>query len=477
MKTWKCIFLSALLSGCVASPRPDPQIRIHEEILAGNFTDAVRIIDSLVENDVSTDARKDAWLFTKDSLHRVELDFCRTKDEVVAWIEKKQGFLPSDSLLEEWEKSNVLEFRIIDGRKRYFRNAAPNVFRVDALARMLSKISAPKSDTPRDSLLIDAFSNKTSSGVKGRYLLPKKNIRLRYTLTVNADAAPPGETLRAWLPFPRKDVARQTGVKLLWTSQPDYLLSDDKTTHTSICMEQKAEKNKPAVFAFEAELSSQGEWFDLSEIEAKPYDKSSETFKTYTAERPPHIRFSAPVRRLADSVTGQAQTPVETLQAVYRHIAANYPWASALEYSTIADIPAYVVENRKGDCGQVALLLIAMLRYKGVPARWQSGWMTHPGEVNLHDWAEVYFEGVGWIPVDVSFGRGGIVPIKPGREFFMSGIDSYRLYVNSDYSGRFYPEKQFPRSETVDFQRGEVESGGENLYFDRWDYEMTITYR
>ena len=164
------------------------------------------------------------------------------------------------------------------------------------------------------------------------------------------------------------------------------------------------------------------------------------------------------------------------MQAIYRYIAANYPWASALEYSTIANIPEYVIENRKGDCGQVALLLITMLRYKGIPARWQSGWMTHPGEVNLHDWAEVYFEGTGWIPVDISFGRGGAVPIKPSREFFMSGIDSYRLYINSDFSAKFFPRKRYPRSETVDFQRGEVETSNRNLYFDEWDYKMEVEY-
>ena len=286
-----------------------------------------------------------------------------------------------------------------------------------------------------------------------------------------------GETLKVWLPFPRKDIERQTDVKLLSTTQGKYTLSDDRTVHTSLYMEQQAEKDQPAVFGFEAEVTSRGEWFDLSEITVKPYNERNELFMTYTAERVPHIRFSADIRQLTDSITRDARTPVETLQAVYAYITAHYPWASALEYSTIADIPAYVIKNRKGDCGQVALLLITMLRYKGIPARWQSGWMTHPGEVNLHDWAEVYFEGTGWVPVDVSFGRGGPVAIAPGRFFFMSGIDSYRLYINSDYSGAFYPPKEFPRSETVDFQRGEVESRHGNLYFDRWEYDMEITYR
>lgn len=148
-----------------------------------------------------------------------------------------------------------------------------------------------------------------------------------------------------------------------------------------------------------------------------------------------------------------------------------------MEYSTIKNIPEYAIENKKGDCGQVALLLITMLRYKGIPAHWQSGWMMHPGEVNLHDWAEYYIEGAGWIPIDVSFGRADTDNSLLPKRFFLSGMDSYRLYINSDYSGSFFPEKKYPRSETVDFQRGEVETDSENLYFDKWNYKMQVEYR
>lgn len=476
MRTFLFMLTLLTFAGCSA-PRQDTGKQIREEIEAGNFAAASQLIDSIVSSGKLSETEKTAFLFTKDSLNRVKLDFNRTKDEIIHWIEENRGFTPSDSLLAAWENSKALEFRIIDGEKLYFRNAAPNIFRVDASARELSEIPAPKSDTPRDSLLIDAFTHKTETETKGRYLLPKKTVKIHYTLTVNADAVSDGEKLKVWLPFPRKDIHRQMDVKLLATSQPDYMLSDDKTVHTSVYMEQKAQKGKPAVFSIDFEVTSQGEWFDLSEIEVQPYDKNSELYKTYTAERKPHIRFSENIKKLTDSITQQAKTPVENLQAIYRYIAANYPWASALEYSTIGNIPEYVIENRKGDCGQVALLLITMLRYKGIPARWQSGWMTHPEEVNLHDWAEVYIEGTGWIPSDVSFGRGGAVPIKPGREFFMSGIDSYRLYVNSDFSGKFYPEKKYPRSETVDFQRGEVESDERNLYFNEWTYDMEVEYK
>lgn len=124
------------------------------------------------------------------------------------------------------------------------------------------------------------------------------------------------------------------------------------------------------------------------------------------------------------------------------------------------NIPAYCIENRRGDCGMKSLLFITLCRYNGIPAKWQSGWFLYPDNMNLHDWAEVYFEGIGWVPMDPDFNLQKGIKKEDAREFFFGGADAYRLIVNDDFSGDFFPAKVHPRSETVDFQRGEVEWRG-----------------
>lgn len=154
----------------------------------------------------------------------------------------------------------------------------------------------------------------------------------------------------------------------------------------------------------------------------------------------------------------------------------NIPWTGALEYSVMLDIPEYVLKNRRGDCGMQTFLLMSMLRYKGIPVKWQSGWMMPPGNKNLHDWCEVYYEGTGWVPVDISFGLQYSDSEKT-KDFYITGIDSYRMIINDGVSGALFPAKKFIRSEPFDFQRGEVEWNGGNLYFDKWDYSMQINYK
>ena len=475
MKTVALLSIAFMLLGCTNPQPADKQIQT--EIEQGNFTKASHLIDSIIALNTATPEKAQKLLFTKDSLRRVSIDFNKDAEGIVAWIKEYHAFEPTADQLLQWEKDKVLEYRIIDNEKRYFRNAAPNLFRLSENARSMSNSPKPKSDTPKDSLLIAAFENKAATDKDWKSTLAPQTMKVIYTLTVKPDAVADGETVRAWLPYPRKDIASQTNVKFINASQSDYILSDDATAHTSIYMEKKAEVGNPTVFRVEYEFTSQGEWVDLSKIEDTDLNNYPTDLAEYTAERKPHTQFSETLKSLTDEVTKNVTGTKETVEAIYLYIVENYPWASALEYSTIKNIPEYAIENKKGDCGQVALLLITMLRYKGIPAHWQSGWMMHPGEVNLHDWAEYYIEGAGWIPIDVSFGRADTENSPLPKRFFLSGMDSYRLYINSDYSGSFFPEKKYPRSETVDFQRGEVETDSENLYFDKWNYKMQVEYR
>jgi hypothetical protein len=96
--------------------------------------------------------------------------------------------------------------------------------------------------------------------------------------------------------------------------------------------------------------------------------------------------------------------------------------------------------------------------------------------VNLHDWCEVYYQGIGWVPLDQSFGLQESENDKV-KNFYLTGIDSYRLIVNEDFSQDLFPAKIWPRSEPVDFQRGELEWKGGNIYFGDWTYEMRVTYK
>ena len=379
-----------------------------------------------------------------------------------------------------WENSGALEFMELDGKKLYFHNAGPNLFRVDSLCREIKKrkehIGLSGSEKVNLNHLPKVITEVRSNGIN---VVEPKRMKVTYTITVSPNVVPDGKVVRCWLPFPHRGIPRQTDIQLISASEDKYELAPDTAIHSTLYMEKLAEADKPIVFSETFEYTSSAEWHPLKPENIKPYDKSSDLYKVYTSEREKHVVFSKRMKDLAIELTGNETNPLLKARRIFQYINDNYPWASAREYSTIDNIPEYVLDNHKGDCGQVTLLFITLCRISGIPAHFQSGFMVHPGENNLHDWCEIYFEGPGWVPVDMSFG----IPIFAQENndelywFFLGGIDSWRMIVNQDYGKELHPAKKYPRSETVDFQRGEVEWEGGNLYFDKWDYCLDVEYK
>ena len=71
----------------------------------------------------------------EEDLHqRLLTDFCLTRSQVKQYITK---YIPdvTDEQMDRWEESRALECMELDGEKRYFRNAGPNLFRIDSICR------------------------------------------------------------------------------------------------------------------------------------------------------------------------------------------------------------------------------------------------------------------------------------------------------------------------------------------------------
>lgn len=419
------------------------------------------------------------YSWDKDYHQRLLTDFCLSESQVKDYIKK---YIPdvTNEQMRAWEKSGALECMTIDGEKKYFRNAAPNLFRIDSLCKSIKDQKDGTSQSLEDWQKDDSSNIPAimaQVGGSNSCLAEPKRVVITYTLTVKPDVVPSGKIIRCWLPYPRTDLARQKDVRLISVNEDKFIISPPDSTHSSLYMEKYAVKGQPTVFKEKFAFTVYGEKHILRPEDIQPYDTTSALYQKYTSQRSTHIIFTPEIKRIAANLTRGTNNPLIKAQRIFAWVNDRFPWASAREYSTLKNIPEYVLANKHGDCGQVSLLFITLCRASGIPAHFQSGFMIHPHENNMHDWAEIYFQGIGWVPVDQSFGITTFLPnVKDADYFFLGGIDSYRFYVNNDYSGQLSPAKKYPRSETVDFQRGEVEWNGGNLYFPNWKYDIDIEY-
>lgn len=84
----------------------------------------------------------------------------------------------------------------------------------------------------------------------------------------------------------------------------------------------------------------------------------------------------------------------------------------------------FLTESRRGYCMHFASAAVLMLRTLGVPARYASrlcgrhvaGETVEVPDYNAHAWAEVYCDGYGWQPVEVTPGFEGEFPWLAGAE-------------------------------------------------------------
>lgn len=470
----KLIF-KLFLIGCMATIAfaQNIPVEIQNEINSGEYTKAQKMISEYVETNKLLDNEKEALLFESERLERVKKDFTKNRFQILTELQKiLPGF--SFDVMEKYEKDRSMEMILIDGEKRYFKNAAANLFRINKAFKKLKEekfgLATNRLGDFKKEIVPKIIEESETAKQK---LVYEENFKITYTLTVKPNAVPAGEIVKCWLPYPKENHPRQQRLKLINASEEKYIIAPDSVLQRTIYMEKKAEKDSATKFTLEYELTGFAECNDIFSKGIVPSDDAS--LSENVKERPPHIVFTDEVKTLSAKIIGDETNQLEKVKKIFTWIHDNIPWASALEYSTIPNISAYCLENLHGDCGIKTLLFMALCRYNGIPAKWQSGWMFHPVEVNLHDWCEIYVQPFGWVPVDQSF---GLINSENEKEkyFYIGNTDSYHLIINDDYSRPLFPVKIFPRSETVDFQRGEVEWNGGNLYFDQWNYHLDVSY-
>lgn len=110
------------------------------------------------------------------------------------------------------------------------------------------------------------------------------------------------------------------------------------------------------------------------------------------------------VADLARRIAGETGDPWQTAIALERWVNANMTsQGSSPAFATAAE----VARDRKGDCTEHAVLLAALARARGIPARVAIGLVYYRQEFLYHMWNELYIDGT-WIPLDATLAQGGI---------------------------------------------------------------------
>lgn len=448
----------------------DGQTAVIALIDAGQFKQAEASIAQALADNKTTPQAREALEFQRERMRRILIDFTLSEEDAKARVRKQIPDLKDEEFV-KWDAAGLLEHQTIDGRKLYFSRAPSNLFRLSAEVRARRAEQTPFNDSPLEKPHPHHSEVRRQALATGKSGVAPHTVRVTQSIMVDADAIPAGETLRAWVPYPRAIPGQQENIRFIESKPAKHEIAPESAMQRTVYLEQPAQAGKKTTFSITYDVTILAQYKVIDPAKTVPVKPTPE-LAPYLDERPPHIVFTDDMRKFSREVVGDEKNPYLIAKKLYAAV-DRIPWAGAREYSTITNISDYALHAGHGDCGQVTLLLMTLLRLNGIPAHWQSGMIFSDGEYNnLHDWGQMYLEPYGWVPVDVSFGK---LPDAPAdiQDFYFGGFDAYRIAFNDDYSRDFVPKKEFFRSETVDLQRGEVEWKGGNLYFDQWDYDFS----
>lgn len=365
------------------------------------------------------------------------------------------------SIVERLIGEGNLDFILKDGARYFQHQAVTNALNqhADLLAASVDPHHVP-GDHSRSGLET-ILEMQAEGGVAYRY-------EVEEWIKLEPHAERPGETLRLWFPYPVACATQPADeIKLIASSHPVTLTGD---VHRTAFMEVPCEAG--ATYSVRFSFVQKAKYIDLSSHTPAGLPAgdglSPEALAYYTSEQYPHIRFTPTVRALAEEIRGEETDPLRLAKRVYDWICHNVRYSYVRDYLLIENIPEFVMVNRYGDCGTMALVFITLCRMLGIPAKWQSGSSCRPDGIGSHDWAMFYVAPYGWMYCDPSYGVGAYKSRNEMRRaHYFANLDPFRLVASNEFQQPFTPDKRLCRTDPYDNQTGEAEyaDGVHNIFF------------
>ena len=465
-----------LLSSCVS--QADVLENADKLVEKGKFAIATEILKESL-NSTNDSELKETIRWEIERINRIRRDYSETREVMLKSLGRRIVDF-KDEELDQWEEKGLFDVRIIDGTKYYQFPSVSNLFYRNYDIKIRKKGYRKESNEDNDHWADYEKLMAIKKEVKDSICSPRI-CEITMTVTVDADVVSHGSVIRAWIPYP-KQYKTQSGIKLLDSIPEEVEINKPEQPMRAVYMEKPAIEGEPTKFQIHYNLICYANVTEVDPDNVLPYNENDPLVKYYLSEKAPHVLFLPEIVDLAKEIVGNETNPYLKAKKIYRWIGKNIKYSYAHEYSTMKNISKFVCNRRYGDCGQEALLFITLCRASGVMARWQSGWTLYDEWTGIHDWTEIYIEPYGWLPVDPYMGIHFTSmsealesdKLEKLADFYFGNMDQYRLIANLEHGYPLYPPKDDFRSDTVDFQRGEVEANGKNIYYGNFSYKLRV---
>lgn len=251
----------------------------------------------------------------------------------------------------------------------------------------------------------------------------QRGYQLQYGVSVSSVIAGPENSIQIWAPAIQSSLSQRSVESVF---EPEPMWENYKGLNR-----YNLENLQP----WNEYILNQTHWFERYAIETDinsssitgNYDKNRRLVSFYTREDKLIPSKDRTIRDIVRSIVGAEKNPYLKAQKLYHYVIRRLDYVEHSKSLTVIES----LDNRKADAYEYAVLFTALSRQAGVPARPVAGFLVYGDkQTQNHWWAEIYINGIGWIPVDPAMGDDMSLSDLPVRE---SNSDYYFGNIGSQH--------------------------------------------
>lgn len=448
-------------------------IGLPEDILrhkmAGDYTEAVRLIDRRLQDKALPEALKSCMRAEREICLRLPKEYPYSRREAMEVLHEHVPDFTEEEF-QDWVDSGKIGWIYLNGEMRFFGRFFQTMCKTEPAfaVRAGIQLSGVESAGKASAGAARLDRNMALMREKGRV---SNRIRIRASLKLKEEAFVPGMFLRAYLPVPG-ECDDQTEIVIEKIFPPNGSLAPGNALQRTVCWEETMKENhefyveysyvRTAVYHELSGKKDIGE--DACHISITPEERAR-----YTQEEAPHIVFTPYLKVLAKTLAGDAADDLEKARRFYDFITLHMKYTFMPTYFNLENIAEGCARSFTGDCGIFALLFLTLCRCVGIPARWQSGLTAEPDFCGAHDWTRFYAEPYGWLYADPSYGIAAVRgENEERRRFYFGNLDAYRMAANEGFQEEFTIPMKHWRADPYDNQVGEMETTDRSFFYEEF---------
>src|SRR5690606_29037542 len=172
----------------------------------------------------------------------------------------------------------------IGGQRLYFDRTASNLFRISGEARARRADPKPFVQSPLES--VHPHHREVVAGTA-----TPNRVRIVQSLSVDADAVPAGETVRAWIPYPRAIPGQQEDIRFVASEPAQHVLAPEFALQRTIYIEKPARAGEKTEYKVTYELTIHPRQDEVDAGKVVPAEINGE-LAPFVAVRAPHVVFT-----------------------------------------------------------------------------------------------------------------------------------------------------------------------------------------